>query len=49
MTDEMRAAAPAALASGVVFAIVPFVIAAGWASEALTECARALASSRPAV
>jgi prohibitin 1 len=37
MTDEVRASAPAALASGVVLAIVFFIVAAGWASFAIIQ------------
>ena len=37
MTDEVRAPAPAALASGLVFAIVFFIVAAGWASFTIIQ------------
>src|SRR5213596_4362283 len=37
MTDEVRAPAPAALASGLVLAIVFFIMAAGWASFTIIQ------------
>jgi len=37
MTDEVRAPAPAALASGLVLAIVFFIVAAGWASFTIIQ------------
>ena len=37
MTDEIRASAPAALASGVVFAIVFVILAAGWAAFTIIQ------------
>src|SRR5437773_12487904 len=37
MTDEVRAQAPAALASGLVLAVVFFIVAAGWASFTIIQ------------